>query len=88
MDPTTSDVESVSGTVSVGANGVVFTGDVQVPNLSDVIAETIMEALAAAAQEGVLTDGQTELTLDIIGIINIFLVIKALKTLEMKLTPH
>ena len=51
--------------MSVGPDGVVFTGDVQVPDDSDVTSEAIMEVLSdLAAEEGSLTDGQTYLSVD------------------------
>ena len=51
--------------MSVGPDGVVFRGDVQVPDDSDVTSEAIMEVLSdLAAEEGSLTDGQTYLSVD------------------------
>ncbi|XP_038051060.1 protein eyes shut homolog isoform X2 [Patiria miniata] len=61
---TTSDVESVSGAISIGPDGVVFTGDVFVPVDSPVTAETIMEVLSNQAAAGPLTDGQSTLDVD------------------------
>ncbi|XP_038052310.1 neurogenic locus notch homolog protein 2-like [Patiria miniata] len=61
---TTSDVESVSGAISIGPDGVVFTGDVFVPVDSPVTAETIMEVLSNQAAAAPLTDGQSTLDVD------------------------
>ena len=49
--------------VSVGPDGVVFTGHLIVPDDSSVTAEDIVEALATQAAAGPLTDGQS--TLDV-----------------------
>ena len=63
LDATTSDVESVSGMVSSTSDEVIYTGDVRFPSNSDVVAQSISEALTTAAAEGRLTDGETQLTL-------------------------
>ncbi|XP_038047497.1 mucin-17-like [Patiria miniata] len=69
---TTSDVESVSGSISIGPDGVVFTGDVFVPVDSPVTAETIMQILSNRADAGPLTDGQS--TLDVVTARSLILV--------------
>ena len=61
---TTSDVISVSGSISVEADGVVFTGSALFPVDSPVTAQTIMEILSNHAATGPLSDGQSTLDLN------------------------